>query len=97
MTPLERQLAIAHSYSKYEVIAEVERELAMRKKLFPAWCATGRITVAQAADRINLLELALADLQRLYAEDAEPPPPAIAQISLFPIDPEPISQFRSNR
>jgi hypothetical protein len=94
MTPLERQLQLAHAHSKYEVIAEVARELAMRKKLFPAWCATGRITVSVAADRIHLLEMALTDLQALYREEAQPPPTP-QQISLFPIQSEPISQFRS--
>ena len=94
MTPLEKELDRLKIYTKYEIICELERELAMRKKLFPTWCATGRITTATAADRIHLLELALADLQELYREQADAP---LTQISLFPIEPEPISQFRTHQ
>jgi hypothetical protein len=94
MTPLEKELDKGRSFTKYEVISELKRELEMRRKLYPSWCATGRITLATAADRIRFLEQALADLQELYREKADPP---ILQVSLFPIEPEPISQFRTHQ
>jgi hypothetical protein len=94
MRPLEKELLRDRDYSKYEVISELKRELEMRKKLLPSWTATGRLTTAQATDRIRLLETALADLQELYREKADPP---ILQVSLFPIEPEPISQFRTHQ
>jgi hypothetical protein len=94
MTPLDKELLRLKDFDKYEVICELKRELEMRAKLYPAWCATGRIQLATAADRIRLLEIALTDLQELYREKADPP---ILQVSLFPIEPEPISQFRTNQ
>jgi hypothetical protein len=94
MTPLDKELLREKVYSKYEVISELKREFEMRKKLYPSWTATGRINLAQAADRIRLLETAMNDLQELYREKADPP---ILQVSLFPIEPEPISQFRTHQ
>jgi hypothetical protein len=94
MTPLDKELLRVKNFDKYEVICEVKRELEMRKKLYPAWTARGKLTTSQAADRIRLLETVLADLQQLYREKADPP---ILQVSLFPIEPEPISQFRTHQ
>ena len=96
MNPLDRQLKVDRTYTKYEIIYELKREIEMRAKLYPAWCATGRIQLATAADRIHLLALALADLQELYQEQAEPPAEP-QQIALFPIEnvSQPVSQFRS--
>jgi hypothetical protein len=91
MTPLEKELSLPHSYTKYEVIAELERELGMRRKLYTSWIATGRIRLCDAADRIRLLEMALADLQETYREQALAP---LHQIDLFPLTPQPTSQFR---
>jgi hypothetical protein len=91
MTPLEKELDKGRSFTKYEVISELKRELEMRRKLYPSWCATGRITLATAADRIRFLEQALADLQEVYRDDAIAP---LHQIDLFPLTPQPTSQFR---
>ena len=90
MHPLDRQLKVDRTYTKYEIIDELKREMAMRHKLFPAWCATGRIQLATAADRIHLLEMALNDLLELYQDELPAKP---QQMALFPI--EPVSQFRS--
>ncbi|MBC7515531.1 MAG: hypothetical protein H7237_03710 [Alkalinema sp. FL-bin-369] len=90
MHPLDRQLLVDRTYTKSEIIDELKREVAMRHKLFPAWCATGRIPLATAADRIHLLEMALNDLLELYQDELPAKP---QQMALFPS--EPVSQFRS--
>lgn len=91
MTPLEKELATDRTYSKYEIIAELKREIGMRRKLYTSWIATGRITLRDAADRIRLLEEALRSLQELYREQANPPN---HQIDLFPIQKDLHREFR---
>jgi hypothetical protein len=92
MKPLERELQRDRNITRYEIIAELQRELEMRRKLYPSWCATGRITVTVAGDRIRTLEEAIADLQTFYREDLPTP---ITQLSLLSVPSDPVSQFRS--
>lgn len=92
MTPFEKELLRDRKITRTEIIAELQRELTMRRSLYPAWTATGKITVATAGDRICWLEAAIDDLQTLYREDL---PVATSQLSLLSIPADPISQFRS--
>jgi hypothetical protein len=55
--PIERQ------------IAEVRRELGMRRKVYPRFVASERITQAQADERIEPLEAVQATLERVREEE----------------------------
>lgn len=46
-------------------IAEVERELAMRKAVYPRWVAAGRIKQDAADSRTITMEAVLATLKKL--------------------------------
>ena len=46
-----------------EQIAEVKREIAMRKRVYPKWVATGRMTQEQADKQIAAMEAALGTLE----------------------------------
>lgn len=48
-----------------EQIAEVQRELGMRRKVYPRFVAAGKITQDAADRRVAVLEAVLETLQRL--------------------------------
>ena len=50
--------------TRAEVIAELERELKMRKQVFPRWVASKSLTQAEADKRIRLLEAAIVFMQK---------------------------------
>ena len=45
-------------------IAEVEREIALRRRVYPRWTAAGRLTQAAADRQIETMEAVLATLRR---------------------------------
>ena len=49
-------------------IAEVKRELGMRRHVYPRFVQGGRISQTQANERIALLEAVLETLEQLKAE-----------------------------
>lgn len=51
-----------------EMIAEVRRELRLRRKVYPNHVAAGRITQDQADRRIEVMEAALRELETLAGE-----------------------------
>lgn len=48
---------------KRMVITELQRELAVRKNIYPHWTDTGRITATVAAHRIMCLQAAIVLLE----------------------------------
>lgn len=52
------------SYSHAEKRAEIEREIKMRRRVYPRWVADGRMKQTDADRRIAILEAIAAD----YAE-----------------------------
>ncbi|TDB64388.1 hypothetical protein [Arundinibacter roseus] len=56
---------MANKTTLSEQIAEIKRELAMRKKVYPDWKRTGRIHPKEADHRIQVLEDLLERLEGL--------------------------------
>jgi hypothetical protein len=56
MTTLSRQIAC------------IERELAIRVRVFPAWVRSGRIQQSQADDELNAMRAVLETLRQVEAE-----------------------------
>jgi cell division FtsZ-interacting protein ZapD len=57
-------------------IAEVNREIAMRKRVYPNWIACGRITQERADAALAALEAArdtLLEVAKARAEQIQPP------------------------
>ena len=52
--------------TKAQRLAELERELGMKKKHYPDWVRDGKLSEATSAHRIRCFEEALADLRKLY-------------------------------
>ena len=48
-------------YSREEKRREVEREVEMRKRLYPRWVREGRITAEQADRAIGIMQAVAAD------------------------------------
>ena len=56
--------------TRAEVIAELERELKMRKQVFPRWVASKSLTQAEADKRLRLQEAAIRmmhEAERMHA------------------------------
>lgn len=49
-------------------IACVRREIGMRKKVYPRWQASGRMTAEESTRQIETMEAVLATLERVKAE-----------------------------
>ena len=45
-------------------IAEIKRELSTRRRVYPEWIITRRLTKQQAEDRLGIFEEILQDLQQ---------------------------------
>ena len=58
-----------------EQIAEAQRELALRRKCYPAWVKSGRLAHEVAYHQLQCMEAIVRTLQRLEVEQA--------QLSLF--------------
>jgi hypothetical protein len=54
-----------------EQIAEVRRELALRKSCYPAWVRKGTLTQADATRQIHLMAEVLKTLQRIDVEQRQ--------------------------
>lgn len=52
-----------------EKIKEIERELKMRKKVFPTWVLQGRVKQDVANKRIEIMEEILKDYQEKAKEE----------------------------
>lgn len=46
-------------------IAEVEREIKLRRRVYPRWCQDGRLSHAAADRQIETMEAVLATLRRV--------------------------------
>lgn len=51
--------------SRDDEIQELERELAIRRRVFPRWVSDGRITQAKADRQIAVMASAIESLHRL--------------------------------
>ena len=58
-----------------EQIAEAQRELALRRKCYPAWVKSGKLDAGDATYQIHVMEESVRTLMRLDAEQR--------QLSLF--------------
>ena len=58
-----------------EQIAEAQRELALRRKCYPAWVKSGKLTHEDAYHQLQCMEAIITTLLRLDAEQR--------QLSLF--------------
>lgn len=68
----------ASDVETFEIVLELERELNMRRKVYPAMITKHRISKEQAARRIRIIETCLEDYKkRMAAETREqiPAPP----------------------
>ena len=55
-----------------DIIKEIQRELNMRKKVFPTWVLQGRIKQDVADKRIKIMETVLEDYkQKLISENQQ--------------------------
>lgn len=54
--------------SLHEQIAEIRRELAMRRTVYPRRVAARRMSIAQSRQQITVMEAVLATLQGIEAE-----------------------------
>tara|TARA_R110002049_G_scaffold129957_1_gene288042 strand:+ start:285 stop:509 length:225 start_codon:yes stop_codon:yes gene_type:complete len=52
-------------------IAELRRELGMRKKLYPGWIASGKLFRNQANKQYCAMEAALKTLERLQVKEVQ--------------------------
>lgn len=50
-----------------EAIDEINRELAVRRRLFPKWVLDGKISRTDALDRVERMETAIFHLEKLAA------------------------------
>ena len=50
-------------------LACAERELKMRRKVYPRWIADGRLSAGKAAHEIAAMEAIVADYSRLSEKD----------------------------
>ena len=57
-----------------EIVLELEREIKVRKSIYPRWIATGKIDKVQAGRRIEILEQILADYTDRMTREAGPNP-----------------------
>jgi hypothetical protein len=57
-----------NSASLAEQIAEVERECAMRERVYGNWVVSGRMKLADSQRQIRRMRAVLATLKRLQAE-----------------------------
>lgn len=56
-------------FSSRDKLQEINRELALRRKLYPGWVASGRLPQSTAAQRIALLEAIADDYTQLAASE----------------------------
>lgn len=59
------------SYTTKSIVAELRREVAMRRRVFPDWVATGRLKQAEADLRIALMEAAIERLESTDKPDQQ--------------------------
>lgn len=57
--------------TKAQRLAELERELGMKKKHYPDWVRDGKLSDATSAHRIRCFEEVLNDLRKLYEVPAQ--------------------------
>jgi hypothetical protein len=50
-----------------DVLAELKRELAMRRKCYPEWVQSGRLSAKTAAHRIVVLECVIQQMTHFFA------------------------------
>ena len=53
-------------------IKEVEREIALRRRVYPRWVESGRLTEAAAARQIAVMEAVARSLRDLASEGSQP-------------------------
>lgn len=56
-------------FSTEDIIKEVQREINMRKRVFPTWVLQGRITQQQSDKRIGIFEQILEDYKQKLEDE----------------------------
>lgn len=56
-------------YTAQEIVEELEREVSMRKRVFPRWVAEGKLRADQAERRIGIMEQVLEDARKIAPAD----------------------------
>lgn len=59
------------------MVAEARRELGMRRKAYPRWVANGRMTQAQADERIELQQAIVDKLEELRKAEQQKTTPEL--------------------
>jgi len=60
-----------HTYSALEKLSEIEREIAMRRRVYPALIAKGTLTQRQASTRLDTLLQVASDYRQQVTQNAE--------------------------
>ena len=55
-------------------IQEVQREIAMRERVYPAWVGKGKMKQSTADQHMNLMRAVLRTLEQVKADDDAGPP-----------------------
>jgi hypothetical protein len=74
----QRRLGAPVTFAPSDLVACVEREIAMRNRVYPRWVAAGRVPQARADQEIALMRAVLAVLK-----ERAPAPAPPAQRDLF--------------
>lgn len=54
------------------IIAELQREIAMRERLYPKWVAEGKLSTATASIRIAILKEVERIIRAVFADELRP-------------------------
>lgn len=71
---LEANEAEPRAVETLEIVLELEREIKVRKGVYPHWIAKGKISKANADRRIQILEVMLEDYNARLRREAGPRP-----------------------
>jgi len=75
-----------------EAIDEVERELAVRRRIFPRWVDDGKLSQTEALDRLERLTASCTYLKRFRDLKPGEAPVAILQQPSLPSQPDAVQQ-----
>ena len=54
----------SHVFAIEDLVKEAKRELSLRKRVYPGWCASGKLNRSQADRQIALQEAIVAELEK---------------------------------
>jgi hypothetical protein len=64
------EIQIPTPFTRAEVLACIEREIALRERAYPRWIEAGRMTTEKAAKELGLMRAVFAIVRQLPAEQA---------------------------